>query len=718
MTESSKPLDWQNCRVDPQDLKDQISSSEDRLPVIHCDGVAGTLLVTPEIAFQYRQLQAGRTEQTPKHYDLKLLVPNPSQTLLTTSDIVALMKANGGHLIKVEDLARLYPNAHLVVTSGKNLGDLNRESLGKAFIDPSGELIVSHLYQKELFKNAPAFSQFMTNSLKPGGDPDCHRPDLAFKKKSCAPDSWPVDSDTLLSLGSLSVNLKSDQPWTKALSDLKSGLTGVTQKSHYLLINLSNPKPLLASLSEKVPSLHCNPDNPEDMAYHLGIPSATLPKPLNETIWRRALFAILDDPSTALFYQEDQVNHPAPYKNPAEINKKAGKPSLYFVARISPENTSQVIFGIYHIDAQSYHPRGWLYGREILGPDQHDPQHQGEVEPLYLLFDRPKSSSGLTLKKAYLGDHFIAEPVEARDYTGELAVAYGSGGRILLPDRTSFLPGAMFRTGRRSKPAASIGTLTHIFPYIEVYPGRKDLSGPNPIAARYEPETGYRVILEGENGDFIPTGRILSKNGKAGSDELNRGGYPFLRGADEDGHEKSRTSVRLYDFLKRQDKFHEERLMGGLSLLTFQMGFPDSGRSFSLKHEVSGLNYVQSWAFDIYFFNPLDLYFFPSLPQFGASIFSTQPERFRLDWDQLTVRGGPMKWGFQLFGEFGAGYHVSGNFQNTASVHPGLFFEAGGFLGFHRFFLEPRVGWQVYCSTSDSCYQNWYIGLAGQIRRD
>ncbi|MBI3540613.1 MAG: hypothetical protein HY073_00450, partial [Deltaproteobacteria bacterium] len=171
----SESLTWKPCRLREDDLLEKLKAAdgdhnqslrdlEDHLPQISCGGEAGALLVSPEIQSRYQKLLAGDSQNTSEG-DVVILAPDPSKKELQSLEIVDLMRRNGGHLLKLGDLARLFPKAKL---GGKGLpleklvaDDIVLKtkqfpqgiSLGESYVDPGGELIVSHLYQQELREN-------------------------------------------------------------------------------------------------------------------------------------------------------------------------------------------------------------------------------------------------------------------------------------------------------------------------------------------------------------------------------------------------------------------------------------------------------------------------------------------------------------------------------------------------------------------------------------
>ncbi len=718
--------------------------ASDRLPRVELGERDGLLLLNAGLASRYRtHFATGPAAVTiPFHAPVSsdatlaerdVLEQDPAKRVVTREDLVEMMRRNGGHPIRLRDLAWLYPNAK-IQGEGEVLSRLADRTirtrlhpggvdLGSAFLDPGGDLIVSHLYATELREAAPNFAQFMTNRHRGHPDPTCRTPSSAFRTAACSPDSWPVDLDTLLSRADLEMSPSLFGTVSSTLATRRSAIVDALRTSGLasvstptvdgdarVSVNLrdDNAREVLTFLNGRFSDLLCDPANADQIAFHLG--GSRTGGPSIDAL-RRTLLAILDDPGTAVAYRDAEAN------SPATFNTAAGNPTLHFVARMSPRDTTEVVFGIYHIDAQSYQPPGQPLLDEIRGPDSIHYQHQGEAEPMFLRYRRSDASASLDLQNVYLGDHFVAEPVSPSDYAGRtIAVAYGSGGRILMQSSMTFEPGAMMSRGGRAVPFVAIPTVLGIFPYFEAYPGEENLTGPNQSAATFRPDTDgtiasgeYRVRIEGEGGDFLPTARVLSRNGRIRSG-ANDSGFPFLRGARDVGmsHERNRLDVSLFRFLERQDDYHENREIGRVGSLLWEAGPSWAGNAdpgtpgfrLTFRHEVNTLLHLDQvglgpLAAGLYVFEPFSWLANPYVPQFSAHMM-TRPDfdpRWRVDMDIAEARFGIVAGGFQWMGQGRFGWNVGGT-TTFQDVRAGLFASAGTYILFQRHWWEIGAGYE------------------------
>ncbi|HEX5038016.1 MAG TPA: hypothetical protein VFX30_12725 [bacterium] len=742
-------FNWRDGSLSPEALRERFRSADrngngwlldasDRLPAESDDPAAGVLLTNPALLDRYRRLMSSTASAGSDPIAVRYLMPDASVTRIDPADIAELMRQNGGNLLRVADLARVYPNAQ-IGGAGETLRRLAARtirshrypagaSLGDAYLDPGGDLIISHFYRDELRDAAPRFAQFMTN--RGSADPDCYRRD-AFTVSRCAPDSWPLDLDTMLSMASLEIDPSTPAGYATATADRRtavltalrdSGLASVSSRrvgdTSRILLDLrgDSARELLTFLNGRPENLLCDPANADQLAAYLGVPPASLPRdaqgrPTPATL-RRALVAVLDDPNASVAYLESEAN------DPAAFNRAAVHPTLHFVARLSPQDLSQVVFGIYHIDAQSYQPRGQPLLDEILGPSSGRYQHQGESEPIFLRYTRSETDATLTMDRAYLGNHFVAEPVSPSDYrSGTVAVAYGSGGRILMRDERTYEPGAMMSRGGRVVAGVGLTTVTRIFPYFEAYPGRADTAGSRPSAAVFRPDRDgtldadeYRMRIEGEDGDFLPT-RLLTHNGR-GEGGPNGVGYPFLRGARSVGmdSEHNRLETSLFAFLERQDGYRANHEMGRVSSLALEAGpswmssanASEPGFQLTIRHDVNTLFHLDQvgagpLAVGGYAFLPWDWLANPYIPQFRAN-FISQPgfdPRWRVDVDLAELRAGVVFGGLQIMGQgrFGGDFGGTGTFRD---VHAGLYLAGGGYLLYQRDWWEVGAGYEYF----------------------
>ncbi len=777
----SETLQWRGIRLTNNQLNQALQwgdsdsngsllDAADRLPRVELGPRDGLLLINAGLAAHYRSHFTSHAPAVSRTFRAAVstnrsliardvLQQDPSKTNITPQDLIEIMRRNGGHPVRLGDLAWLYPNAR-IRGEGERLQTLQARrlfsashpqgiTLADALLDPGGELIVSHFYATELRNAAPSFTQFMTNRRSQSGTrTECHNPAQAFGLQACHPDSWPVGLDTLLEHASLDIPREGSRDFSavsrrrreEIISFLASeSLAGITSNPERIKINLraapnSSEGParhILARLNTRFPKLHCDPNNAADMAFHLGN-RAPSNGTVSEQTRRRVLLAILDDPSVSVSFNNTDAN------NPALFNRTAGRPALHFMARIDPSAPEQVIFGILHIDAQSYKPRGTTGHDRILAPgegyDKHAlAQHQGEVEPLYLQYQRSENSPHLTLRRAFLGDHLVAEPIRPGNYTGELAVAYGSGGRILRRADTTWLPGMQYRTGSQSAASTYFSTVGNspLFPYVEVYPGQADTEGAHPTAHRYSPGT-YTLIIEGENGDFLTTGRLLSRNGGTGVEADNTTGLPFVRGsrAPGDSVERTRTDVGFGAFLRRNQSYHDNRLMGrvarmhlvGSVLPPFWAStapspiFADGSYRVGAHYSPVNAAWIGPHYAEGYLYNP-----FSSTvgepPQMGLDLYTRPGENPRLNlWADIVGVGlglHSIDTGFYLGFNVFAGPQLYVGTQEEGPFGAGLQASLRAFAGWQRGAFELRAVSEARCEVGGGYAANDGFGHAG-----
>lgn len=771
----------------------RLNAPGDHLPTIMCEGQEKTLLASPVIQDLYRILRGDkkRRESGAKH-KFRLLSVNEDKKILTREEINWLMKRNGSHPLRLGDIARLYPKAR-IRGEGPILKDLAAEpiitaehntTLADAYIDPGGDLIVSHFYSQELRSYAPAVTQMMTNRRSGHDNPACHDPSQAFGIDECAPDSLGMDTDTLLSLGRLDAYFdvtpglhppvydhkkvlvsrsellrrlaaeKSLKSFVKPIMETKRirARTRVRPPKRKevqvgLSINLEDPEAarcVLAWLNSQFPALKCDPNNKDHLAYYLGkrpdrvflkrdASDIRYGKP-HEIELRRVLLAILDDKTLYQGYDAAKASNPALFNRHAKaiqkelnkyewIDRKDKGPSLYFAARISPENIKKVIFVINHIDAQSYQPRGNAWMKDPIGPEAGDYQHQGETEPIFLRFWRYAETETLTPEKALLGDHLNAHPVKhpgSKQRQIKVSRSYGSGGTFLRPKKYDEPAGMMYRGGSASSEIADWGSRVYIFPYLEAVPGEKETQGRKKTAAEFKPDSGYQVIIEGQDNDFLMTARLLSMNGEKGSGSLNTSGHARFRAMDDNSAEgeRDRTKVNTLAYTDRQIEYHENYILGKITagyIETFisrnnerDLQYPSSSGGYRLKLGIDkpGIIFWDPAALDGYIINPIAMFKTPTLPQMSFEFISAPEEdnqhRYNLGFDLAELDFGLMTTHFKTMIGARTGVDWSGAFADWSDRGVGIFINPRAYMALQKEIFELQIGVQTYCSTNNA----------------
>ena len=201
-------------------------------------------------------------------FTLETYEPNPDQKVVTADDLAQLMQETGLKKIKLATLATLFPNAYLIRVSqqawplkelvSRKLTTAKGEFFLKdAYVDVSGEIIVSHFYENELRNFSPVITQYFTppQVAKPIGE--CAVAETAFtsidfkdnRVIDCDPDSWPIDIGTMTAFARLNLFTLTDKLTTRQkqlASALKKIASSINAEGERKIIITAEKEPFMS----------------------------------------------------------------------------------------------------------------------------------------------------------------------------------------------------------------------------------------------------------------------------------------------------------------------------------------------------------------------------------------------------------------------------------------------------------------------------------------
>jgi hypothetical protein len=257
----------------------------------------------------------------------------------------------------------------------------------------------------------------------------------------------------MLSMASLEIDPRTPEGYSTTTADRPNGLveraagTAVSPPSPAVASARRTPcsrsprgiDPRIADFPERRPeNLLCDPANADQLAAYLGVPPRKLSPgrtgPSERGNTPRALVAVLDDPNASVAYLESEANDPAAFNRaavhrpcissracPLKIHRKCVFGSITSTPRaISPAASRSSM--------KSWDPTAGATASRRIGAD---------LPALHALGNGCDAHDGPRLPR----QPFVAEPVSPSDYrSGTVAVAYGSGGRILMRDERTYEP--------------------------------------------------------------------------------------------------------------------------------------------------------------------------------------------------------------------------------------------------------------------------------------